>query len=733
MVLFCLINHSLFSQDITATNPLVSTQTNTPPVIDGELNDAVWQRAPDLDAYFTTYSPVNGDRLTERTRVWIANDTENIYFAFYCHDSRPDQIKYSVTSHDDIWNDDWIGFNLDPLGNKSYGYVLVCNPLGMQADIFDSPVTESDGSPDYVWYSEGKILDDGYTVEIQMPLQNFNYKSGKNVRMNIIFERGITRLGSYASWPAVPVGLTFFAGMSQIVFPHIERQLNLKAIPSITYHNAWKRINPDLWSKGNGRADFGITAKYGITSTLSAEATYNPDFSHIESDAFQVLINQRYPIYYEEKRPFFMETRNSFNLAGGSLEGKNFLSTVHTRNIVDPLWGAKITGEYRRWSFGFLASGDEWPGREFSPDIDGTDHNPFQDRIATYYVGRIKKNIKGENTIGTILTDREFAGGYNRVIGTDLNLRLGDGSHWVRANLLHSHSKDEHTGLKTHGIAGNLAYDYSSRKVLFRADYEYMDRDFNMATAFIRRRGFSKWSGLLGLNFYPNSRFSWMKRVTPMVYGSLLRDLFTKEYDYYYKAAVQSNFVRQGSLGLEYQRFQEFWAGKILGGVCFNTYGQIQLTNWLRIYSRLDLGDRIYYASTNPFMGKGFSTDLQITLQPNEKIIQTLQHQYQDLYQKDNDSKVYDVDIFISKTIYQWSRYLFFRAIVQYDSYLETLLIDALVSYELVPGTVLQIGYGSLHNELYWADNAWNNAHPLGKYMHTDQSVFVKMSYLFQV
>jgi hypothetical protein len=282
-------------------------------------------------------------------------------------------------------------------------------------------------------------------------------------------------------------------------------------------------------------------------------------------------------------------------------------------------------------------------------------------------------------------------------------------------------------------MAGNLAYDYSSRGALFRTDYEYMDRDFDMATAFIRRRGFSKGSGLLGLNFYPNSPFSWMKKITPMVYGSLLRDLATQEYDYRYKAAVQSNFIRQGSFSIEYQWFQEFWCGESLKGRFFNTYGQVQLTNGLRIYSAVNLGDRIYYSMDDPFVGKGFSTDMQITLQPNEKIIQTLQHQYQDLYRKDNDRKVYDVNIFISKTTYQWNRYLLFRAVVQYDSYLETVLIDALVSYELVPGTVLQIGYGSLHKELYWADNAWNNAHPLGKYMHTDQSVFVKMSYLFQI
>jgi hypothetical protein len=702
-------------------------------VIDGELNDELWNRASDLDEHFTTYSPVNGDRLPERTRVWISNDTENIYFAFYCHDSQPDQIKNSITSHDDIWNDDWIGFNLDPIGNKNYGYVLVTNPLGIQADIYDSPVTGSDGSPDYVWYSAGKILQDGYSVEIQMPLKNFNYRSGKNVEMNVIFERKVTRLSLAASWPAVPVGQTFFAGMSKIVFPEIEKQLKIQAIPSFTYNNSWDRINPDSWSAGSDNSELGITAKYGITSTISAEATYNPDFSHIESDAFQVLINQRYPIYYCEKRPFFMETRNTFNIAGGDLEGKNMLSAVHTRNIVDPLWGAKISGGSNRWSFGVLASGDEWPGREFSFDIDGTSSNPSQDEIATYLVGRAKCNLKGENHIGAIATDREFDGGYNRVIGTDMNLRLGDGNHWIRSNLLSSYSKDENTSAKSNGVAANLAYNYKAHFVEFSTDYEYIDSDFDMATAFIQRTGLSKMSGTAGLNFYPEGdKFSWINKIKPLVYGNILQDLVTKEYDYTHKEGVNFYFIKQGSLRAEYQWFSEFWIWESLSGGFFNTYGQVQLTNWLRIYANLNTGDRIYYSTTDPFVGKGISTDLQLTLQPDEKLSQLLQYQYQDLFRKDNDQKMYAVDIFISNTTYQLNRYLFLRAILQYDSYLETILIDALASYELIPGTVLQIGYGSLYKNVSWQNEQWTSGHPLSDYYNTNQSVFAKVSYLFQ-
>lgn len=731
--LICLLIIQAYADDPGKIEPLRSVQIENPPKIDGELADQAWNRLPDIDGFFITYSPVNGDQLPERTKVWISNDKENIYFAFYCYDSHPGLIKNSITKHDDIWNDDWIGFNLDPLGNKTFGYVLVSNPSGIQADIFDSPTAGSDDAPDYVWYSSGKLVEDGYTVEIQVPLRNFKYKQGKNVEMNIIFERKITRLGVAASWPAVPVGQTFFSGMGRVIIPEIDSYLSLQAIPSLTYTNAWTRKNPDSWNKGKGNADLGITAKIGITSRISAEGTYNPDFSHIESDAFQVLINQRYPIYYSEKRPFFMEAANIFNIAGGNLGGKNLISAVHTRNIVDPLWGAKITGEAGNWAFGFLSAGDQFPGRDFSLNSDGQGTNPFQGKVANYAIGRIKYILNGENQIGTIVTDREFAGGYNRVAGFDMNLRLGEGNHWLRSNIIGSLTKDENTLQSSKGLASNVAYSYLSRRIEFRSDYEFIGNGFDMATAFINRKGLSKLSAMLWLNLYPGKEgYQWIKKITPLVYGNLLRDLGTEEYDNIWKAGVNFNFVRQGTMRIEYQRFREFWAGMSFTGGFFNMYGGAQITNWLRASGQLNTGARIYYSETDPFVGTGISTQLQVTFQPNEKFTQLIQYQFQNLLTMNEHEKIFDVNILIANTTYQVNRHLFLRAILQFDSSSERLLGDALVSYELVPGTVFQLGYGSLSKKLFWDNDHWVTDSSSGEYYHSNQSIFVKLSYLFQ-
>ena len=344
--------------------------------------------------------------------------------------------------------------------------------------------------------------------------------------------------------------------MTKILFSNLNSQVKLQAIPSVIYNNSWQRTTPNSWSKVKGKTEFGITAKYGLTSSISAEATYNPDFSHIESDAFQVLINQRYPIYYSEKRPFFMEAANSFSIAMGSLGGRGLLSVAHTRNIVDPLWGAKLKGDVQKFSFGFLAPGDEWPGRELDSLTDGTFINPDEGKIANFVIGRLKYNLTDKNHVGTIYSGREFAGKYNRVIGVDANLRFGVGNHLIKANLLNSFSNDNK---KTNGVSGNLAYSFTSQAIEMEWDYEYIDPTFEMASAFINRKGISKYTGLFWYHLYPEGEgLTWLHRFTPQLFGYYIRDVVSGQIDLLYKGGVNFDFVNNGYLRVEYFYIEEY-------------------------------------------------------------------------------------------------------------------------------------------------------------------------------
>ena len=290
-------------QNISVLKPVL---TKVPPVIDGVLDDEAWKLGPIVDDIFITYNPHYGDVLPKKTRVWMAHDPDNLYFAFYCHDSEPGKIKTSVTKRDNLWNDDWVGLGLDTGGNRQSLYELFVNPSGMQGDLFNTPASGENGAPDWVWYSQGKIVNDGYIVEIKLPLKSIRFKNGKNVEMNVLFWRRISRLGLSGSWPALEPGQGMFNSATKVVFEKLDRQLKLEFLPSITTSSIWDRQNPAAWSDADKSTEFGISAKYGITSAVTAEVTINPDFSQVESDEFQVVVNRRYPIFYSEKRPFFM-------------------------------------------------------------------------------------------------------------------------------------------------------------------------------------------------------------------------------------------------------------------------------------------------------------------------------------------------------------------------------------------------------------------------------------------
>lgn len=734
---FTLICIPTFAEGMSkkSSDPIRPVFASTAPVVDGILNDEAWNKPPDVDEPFVSYSPKYGEAFPDKTHVWMAYDAENLYFAIYCYDSAPGKIKTSVTKRDNMWGDDWIGFNIDTIGNKRYGYVLVVNPSGVQGDIYDSSATGTDGAPDYVWYSAGKIVADGYIVEIRVPLSSIKYTSGKDVKMNIIFERKSTSVGLMASWPEVPPGRGFFAGMARIVYGELKNQPKFETIPSVTYSNIWDRETPEDWSRGNDATGVGMTAKYSFTSSIDGELTINPDFSQVETDTFQVLVNQRYPVFFSEKRPFYMEASKIFSIAGSNMSDKNLIRAVHTRRIVNPTWGLKLNGELRKISFGVLASIDEWPGRVFDPNDDGVDTNPFEGKKATFAMGRAKYGLGRDNYLGAIFTNRDFADGYNRTFGGDIYLRLGKGNHFLRGNYLYTTSKDPNTQKESDGSALTASYEFHSKPFDLMTSYEYFGKDFRMDTAFIRRRGMSKFTSYLTYNFYPNRKKTpWLKRISPYVIGYYLHDLYTEEDDCWVKGGLKFNFIKTASYRFEFQSFKEYWVGQAFKGSFFDTYGGIQLFNWLNLYAYFKIGDGIYYDPVAPEMGTDLAFDFQTTIQPNDKITQFFQYYYQKLDRKLNGERLYDINILNSNTTYQVSRNLFFRVIFQYDSYLKTLLTDLLASFELIPGTVLHLGYGSLHQELYWNEinRKWFNYGPMMKYYQTKQSLFFKISYRFR-
>jgi hypothetical protein len=336
-----------------------------PPVIDGVLDDAVWAVAPLELPDWLTYNPVSGQKLAQKTEVRLSYDALGLYVAFHCIDPEPGKVRATLSRRDQLFNDDWVGLSLDAVGNRQSSYDLFVNPLGVQGDILNTATAGENVAPDWVWDSAGRATAEGYDVEIRVPWKSIRFASGDDVTMAVMFWRRVSRLGTSASWPTLPPNKPFFENHAPMHLSNLRRPLALEVVPSATYAVNQLRADPAGFEAAERDPDVGLSVKYGVTSTTTVEATANPDFSQVESDAFQVEVNQRYPVFYSEKRPFFMEGMGTFELAG--VGGDAVMRTaVHTRRIVDPDWGAKAAGSVGRLGFATLGASDAAPGR--APD-----------------------------------------------------------------------------------------------------------------------------------------------------------------------------------------------------------------------------------------------------------------------------------------------------------------------------------------------------------------------------
>ncbi|MCU0236142.1 MAG: carbohydrate binding family 9 domain-containing protein [Acidobacteria bacterium] len=701
-------------------------RTATPPVLDGSLDDEAWRNAAVVDDPWITYNPVNGNELPQRTRAYLTHDDENLYFAFHCLDSSPELIKTSLTKRDGIFEDDWVGLSLDTVGGKKYGYELFVNPSGAQADIFRTGDME-DSSTDWVWYSAGKVVSDGYIVEIRQPLKNIRFASGKDVRMGIIFWRRISRLGMSGSWPHLVPGQSMGGSQAEMRIAELARPLVLEALPSFTYTSGRDRLSPVAWSGADQTRDLGFAVKYGITSSIVAEATLNPDFSQVESDAMQVTVNQRYPVLYSEKRPFFMEAGNLFDLGGVGDGLGNMVMPVHTRSVVDPQWGVRLTGEQGRGSFALLAAADRSPGNPW----DG-EENPDLGRRATYWIGRGKLGLGTDSHVGLLYSGREFGAEFNRALAADFSFRFLK-NHQLMGNFIQSFSNRPGAGDESDGGYLTAEYAFSKGNTAVLAMVEDIAPGFQMDTAYYQRSGITTAKLYLQQRLVPDDgKLPWLLGFTPTVYAAVIRDKVSGMDDTELMFEARANFILKGQLGGYYYLGQECWAGRAFQRSTAQLSVNLQPFKWLNLHSCYGFGNAIYYDPVDPFLGRRTQLHANFTLQPTKNLNLFAEHSISRFRRPDSGAKVYDQGIWRGRLTYQFNSKLFVRGLVQYDTFYQRVLGDFLASFTYVPGTVLYLGYGSLNENQTWTNDGWQRGVTGDRFYQTRQSLFFKVSYRYQ-
>jgi hypothetical protein len=708
-------------QDIPPQSELRPVRLSSPPSIDGVLEEGAWQAAL-VSGFFRTYHPNYGEDLPQQTEVWLGYDDEALYFAFRCRDTEPDRIKTTVTQRDNMFSDDWVGLTLDAQGNGQTAYEFFVNPSGIQGDILFSAGRGEDQAPDFVWESAARITPQGWEAEVRVPLRSIRFRSGSEVVMRVLFWRHISRLGSAGSWPEMLPGQGVAGAQTRLVFHDLRAPMLLDLLPSFTWGGTRSREEARSWSDGGSQSDLGAGLKYGLGSGATVEATWNPDFSQVESDAFQAEVNRRFPVFYQEKRPFFMEGLDIFDFA--VMGHGMILAPIHTRRIVDPIWGSKLTGTAGRSAFGVLAASDEFPGYAWSDTT-----NPDEGKRAGFLVGRAKYSLEGDSYLGVLAADHTFAGSGNRVAGADAALRFGEG-HRTTFSLLHSRTSQADLPDRV-GTGINATWDYGSRPFNAAAAFEHYDPGFRMDTAFQYRTGVDNGWIWLSPNFYPDpERFYWLRRISPEFVVSRTFDKVTRLGDDFVNLILGVFFSRQGQLRLENNWTGEGWQGEVHAQRMTSLNGQVQLLRWLRFGGLLGLGRTLYYQGDPPYVGRARIGMLWFMLQPGERFSQYVELFHEDFHHPDDGHRVYTVDILNTRTTYQFNRWFFLRGILQYNGYDERLLTDFLASFTWIPGTVVHLGYGSLYDRRTWREDTWVMGE--GSLTEVRRGIFFKVSYLWR-
>jgi hypothetical protein len=686
-------------------------KAQTPPVLDGILDDAVWQKAPS-ETGFKTYHPDYDKNMADDTIVYYAYDSENIYFAFRCLDSDPDKIKASVNSRDNIRPDDWICINLDTFNDQQTLHVFYVNPRGIQGDSRFEGNAE-DFSVDLVWYSSGRIDEQGYAIEMRIPFKSIRHTGKKVQTMGVIFERMINRHSQAGTFPPLSPehGPNFLTQTRPILFEDVKKYSLVEILPAATYSRQSFHQAGSLSSE-EGQADLSLTAKYGITPDLIFDGTYNPDFSQVEADAGQVDFNLRYSLFFSEKRPFFLEGLERFNF-GGAAPSDPLREVVHTRTIADPLVGFKLNGRVgKKNTIASIYAMDRLP--------EGSAGD-----YAHFSIFRLKRALSHDGFLGGFYTGRDRQGGFNRLFGLDGQIRLNPSSYAAFHGFL-SQTKESGTA-RLDGYALGFHYDYATRNWNIAAGFQDLSKDFRTETGYLTRNGLTRFRLAVVPLFYPKSGL--IKRIMPLFQSQQTRDKYSGLYETL-NAFDMRFLLGRNSIIL----FGARYSNEVFLNERFNTSGarflaQSQLSKKLTLNLFYNRGDKVRYTA-DPYQGKGNDASLGVEYQPWEKLHLELSLIYSDFTRSADNFKAYDYTILRNRNTYQVNKYLFFRGIVEYNSFYKTLMTDFLASFTYIPGTVIHIGYGSLYERMQWMEGEYR---PADNYLETRRGFFFKASYLWRL
>ncbi|MEO8620907.1 MAG: DUF5916 domain-containing protein, partial [bacterium] len=448
--------------------------------VDGKLDEEVWSHAAVLNG-FSLYQPADGRAAPDSTevRVWYSSDA--MYFGIRAFAERG-TVAATLADRDRVGTDDNVEIHLDTFHERNRAFVFIVNPLGIQADgtksegggfIPGSNVGpgQNDLSADFIWQSRGHVTEWGYEVEVRIPLGSLRFPSSSTQSWGLQIDRHVQRNGYEETWtPALRASASFITqsgtldGLTGMRHGQIV-ELNPE-FTNTTLGSACCAPTLNDWSYSS-RAQLGGNVRWAMGSNFVLNGTVKPDFSQVEADATQVAADERFALFYAEKRPFFVEALDQFNVPN---------QLVYTRTIVQPDGAAKLTGKIGRTDVAILSAFDQ---RGVTPNGD----RPLVDII------RLRRGIGDQSQAGLLYSDRTGGGRSNRIVGADTKLVFG-GIYFAQFQAVQSFTTLN--GVSTSGPMWEALVDATNRAWGFHYSLLGIQRDFRADNGFVPRTGFVK-------------------------------------------------------------------------------------------------------------------------------------------------------------------------------------------------------------------------------------------------
>jgi len=700
------------------------------PRIDGQIDQGEWSQATRISVNIET-NPNNNVPAEVEAEALLMEDGEVLYVAFIALDPEPDQIRAFYRDRDSMWNDDYVAIILDTFNDERRAFEFFSNPFGVQADAIQDDINdEEDASWNAVWDSAGQINEDGYIVEMAIPVKQlrftpseFNQTWGIDLVRNYPRDRR-TRIANN------PQDRNISCYICQISkadgFANLTRSRNLEVIPTLT-SSAVENRNPALgnWDRDSIDPEASLDVRWGISQDLYLNATLNPDFSQVEADSAQLDINNTFSLFFPERRTFFLDGADYFD---------TFERLVHTRNISDPDYGVKLTGKSEGHTYALLTANDANTSFLIPRSL-GSSVASLGDVESKVAIGRYRFDIFENSTIGALVTDRRADDGYaNTVSSIDAVLRPSD-QDVISIQTMHS-SSDYPTLIQgRYGQASSMSdsshrleYRHNDRRWDWRLGYTDMGDDFRADVGFVNRVDFKFVVATVGHTWWGESD-DFFNRIRVALDYDRTEDQSGLQLEEEFEVFVNMNGPQQSFLNGLFGGSETYWNGKYFDEqfnqirIGFTPRANLRLSTLIRVEDIVDFANtrlgrsKRFGPSINYRWGKHLELELDHTLQ-----------------QFDVDGgRLFTANLTDLKTTYQFSARSFLRFTLQYtdnkrnqDLYLSTvqartkqLTTQLLYSYRFSAATRFFIGY----SDAGFQNDSYDSIEK------TNRTIFAKFSY----